>query len=72
MGEVYKARDTRLEFVEGRLGRQIAAALADAHEKHIVHRDLKPGNIMRHTNLSAIAQSRFAYRWKQGLSYAAA
>src|SRR5437764_7299930 len=48
-----------MEFVEGtplkgplpldevlRVGRQIAAALANAHEKHIVHRDLKPGNIM--------------------------
>ena len=30
----------------GLYGAQIAAALADAHEKGIVHRDLKPGNIM--------------------------
>src|SRR5277367_2409063 len=30
----------------GRYGAQIAAALAEAHEKGIVHRDLKPGNIM--------------------------
>ena len=30
----------------GLYGTQIAAALADAHEKGIVHRDLKPGNIM--------------------------
>jgi tetratricopeptide (TPR) repeat protein len=29
-----------------RYGAQIAAALADAHERGIVHRDLKPGNIM--------------------------
>ena len=48
-----------MEFVEGaspkgplpldevlRLAKQIAAALAEAHEKHITHRDLKPGNIM--------------------------
>src|SRR5205085_8831472 len=29
-----------------RYAAQIAAALADAHERGIVHRDLKPGNIM--------------------------
>jgi eukaryotic-like serine/threonine-protein kinase len=29
-----------------RYGAQIAAALAEAHEKGIIHRDLKPGNIM--------------------------
>jgi serine/threonine protein kinase len=47
-----------MEYIEGetpkgplpvdevmRIGRQIAAALADAHEKFIVHRDLKPANI---------------------------
>ncbi len=29
-----------------RYAAQIAAGLADAHERGIVHRDLKPGNIM--------------------------
>ena len=30
--------------------RQLAAALASAHEKNITHRDLKPENLMRATN----------------------
>jgi eukaryotic-like serine/threonine-protein kinase len=45
LAERLKEGPLPLEMV-GRYGAQIAAALADAHEKGIVHRDLKPGNIM--------------------------
>jgi serine/threonine protein kinase len=41
MGEVYRARDTRL----GREARQIAGALKAAHAQAIVRRDPKPGNV---------------------------
>src|SRR5213592_3616621 len=62
MGEVYRARDTRLERAVAikilpaelsssaqfklRFGIEIAEALDKAHRQGIIHRDLKPSNVM--------------------------
>jgi serine/threonine-protein kinase len=50
LGEEIRAgrRPSRQEIL--RTARELAAALASAHEKGIVHRDLKPDNVMRAAN----------------------